>query len=58
MVKNPPPMRETGVESLSQEDPFGEGNDNPVQHSYLGNPLDRGAWWATVHRVTELDMTE
>ena len=31
---------------------FGEGNGNPLQYSYLGNPMDRGAWWATVHRVT------
>ena len=36
----------------------GEGNGNPVQYSFLGNPMDRGAWWATVHGVTkELDMT-
>ena len=27
----------------------GEGNCNPLQYSYLGNPLDRGAWQATVH---------
>ena len=25
----------------------GEGNDNPLQYSCLGNPMDRGAWWAT-----------
>ena len=25
----------------------GEGNGNPLQHSCLGNPMDRGAWWAT-----------
>ena len=31
----------------------GEGNGNPLQYSYLENPTDRGAWWATVHRVTE-----
>ena len=37
----------------------GEGNGNPLQYSSLGNPMDRGAWWATVQRVTrELDMTE
>ena len=24
----------------------GEGNDNPLQYSWLGNPMDRGAWWA------------
>ena len=36
----------------------GEGNGNPFQYSCLENPMDRGAWWATVHGVTkELDMT-
>ena len=36
----------------------GEGNDNPLQSSYLGNPMDRGAWQATVHGVSkESDMT-
>ena len=32
--------------------PPGEGNGNPLQYSYLGNSMDRGAWWATVHGVT------
>ena len=32
----------------------GEGNDNPIQYSSLGNPMDRGAWWATVHGVTRV----
>ena len=36
----------------------GEGNDNALQYSCLENPMDRGDWWATVHGVTELDMTE
>ena len=38
----------------------GEGNGNPLQCSCLENPMDRGAWWATVHgRVTkESDMPE
>ena len=31
----------------------GEGNGYPLQHSCLGNPMDRGAWWATVHGITE-----
>ena len=36
----------------------GEGNGNPFQYSCLGNPMDRGAWWATVHRVSkESDTT-
>ena len=31
----------------------GEGNGNPLEYSYLGNPMDRGAWRATVHGVAE-----
>ena len=31
----------------------GEGNGNPLQYSCLDNPMDRGAWRAIVHRVTE-----
>ena len=31
----------------------GEGNGNPLQYSCLGNPMDRGAWWAIVHEVTK-----
>ena len=31
----------------------GEGNGNPLQYSCLGNPMDRGAWWATVHGVAK-----
>ena len=31
----------------------GEGNGNPLQYSCLGNPMDRRAWWATVHRVAK-----
>ena len=38
--------------------PPGEGNGNPLQYSCLGNPMDRGAWQATVHGVTkQLDNT-
>ena len=33
----------------------GRGNGKPLQYSCLENPMDRGTWWATVHRV---DMTE
>jgi len=37
----------------------GEGNGNPLQYSCLGNLMDRGDWWATVHGVTKSwDMTE
>jgi len=32
----------------------GEGNGHPLQYSCLGYPMDRGAWWATVHRVVRV----
>ena len=36
----------------------GEGNYNQLQYSFLGNPMDRGAWWTTVHGITkESDST-
>ena len=38
--------------------PSGEGNGNPLQYSGLENPVDRGAWRATVHGVPESDTTE
>ena len=31
----------------------GEGNGSPPQYSCLGNPTDRGAWWATVHGIAK-----
>ena len=31
----------------------GEGNGNPLQYSCLENPMDKGAWWATIHGVTK-----
>ena len=31
----------------------GEGNGNPFHYSCLRNPMDRGTWWATVHRVPQ-----
>ena len=47
-------MKETlemQVWSLGQEDPLEEENGNPLQYSCLKNPMERGAWQATVHRV-------
>ena len=47
------------IQSLGQEDPPTERNGNPLQHSCLGNLMDREAWWATVHGLTkELDTQQ
>ena len=51
MVKNLPTMQQTRVQFLGGEKSPGEGNGNPVQHSWLVNSMDRGAWRATVHGV-------
>ena len=37
---------------------LGGGNGNPLQNSCLKNPMERGAWWATVRGLSESDMTE
>ena len=52
VVKNLPAMQETWDQSLGWEDPR-EENDNPLQYSYLRNPMDRGAWQAAVHEVAQ-----
>ena len=36
----------------------GRGHGNPLQYFCLENPMHRGGWWVTVHRVTELDTTQ
>ena len=46
-------MQETQVPSLGWEDSPGGGRDNPFWHSHLENPMDIGAWQATVHSVTK-----
>ena len=53
-VKNLPAMQETQLRFLGQEDSPGEGNGNPLQYSCLENPMDRGAWQATVHGVARV----
>ena len=57
MVKNPcANAGDAGSIPGSGRSP-GEGNGNPLQYSRLGNPMDRGALWATVHGVAkELDL--
>ena len=58
---NPPDntadLRDAGLIPGSGRSP-GEGTGNPLQYSCLENPMDRGAWWAVVHRVAELDTTQ
>ena len=51
-VKNPLAIQETWVRSPSRRSPGG-GHGNTLQYSCLENPMDRGAWWATVHGVTK-----
>ena len=61
MVKNPPAKAgDTGdVGSIPGSGRFPrDGNGSSLQYSCLGNPMDRGAWWATVHEITESDVTE
>ena len=56
MVKNLPAnagdVRDMGsIPGLGRSS--GGGHGNPLQFSFLENPIDRRAWWATVHRVTK-----
>ena len=54
VAQNPPATPETWVWSLGWEDALEkEGHGNPLQYSCLENPVDRGAWQATVHKVTK-----
>ena len=56
VVENPPTnqvdVRDTGSIPGSERSPGG-GHGNPVQYSCLENPMDRGAWWVTVHGVAK-----
>ena len=51
-VKNPPVMQEMQVQSESGRS-SGGGHGNPLQYSFLENPMDWGAWRAAVHGVTK-----
>ena len=50
-------MQEMCVQSLGREDPLEKENSNPLQCSCLGNPMDGGAWRATVHGVANESST-
>ena len=55
-VKNPPASvgdlrDESSIPGLGRS--LGGGHDNPLQHSCLENPKDRGVWWAMVHRIAK-----
>ena len=56
VIKNPPAnagdIRDKGSIPGSGRSPGGE-HDNLLQYSCLENPIDSGAWWAIVHRVTK-----
>ena len=57
MLKNPPAMQDTLFDPGSRRSP-GEGKGNPLQYSYMENPMDRRAWRARVHGVAKKsDMT-
>ena len=53
MVKNPPAMQETWVGSLGWEDPLEEGMATHYNILAWRIPMDRGAWWATIHVVAK-----
>ena len=53
MLKNPPAMWETWVQSLGLEDPLEEGMATRSGILVWRIPMDRGAWWATVHGVAK-----
>jgi len=52
-VKNLPAMWETWVQFLGGEDPLEEGMATHSSIFAWGIPMDRGAWWATVHKVAQ-----
>ena len=53
MVKNPPAMQETRVQSLGQDDSLEKGLATHPSILAWRIPMDRGAWWAIVHRVAK-----
>ena len=61
MVKNLPTnagdKRDAGSNPRSGRS-LGRGHGNPLQYSCLENPMERGAWSATIHRIAQSDTTE
>ena len=53
VVKNPPVKTEDMDLIPESGRSLREGNGNPLQYSCLGNPMNRGAWWATIDRVAK-----
>ena len=56
-VKNLPAMQEAWFQSLHREDPLEKGMATHANISCLENSMDSGAWWATVHGVSESNTT-
>ena len=54
MIKNPPAMQETWVQCLGREDPLEEGMATHSSMLACRIPMERAAWWATVHEVAEI----
>ena len=52
-LKNLPAVQESQVQCLGQEDPGAGHGSRLLYYSCLENPMDRGAWWAMVHRVAK-----
>ena len=52
LLANAGDLRDTGLVPGLGRSP-GEGNGNPFQYSCVENPMDRGFWWATVHKVAK-----
>ena len=58
LLKNPPANAGNASSTPESGRSPTEGNGNPLQYSCLGNSLDSGAWWTTVHGVSkESDTT-
>ena len=57
VVKNPPTNADAGSIPGSGRS-LGVGNGNPFQYSFLGNPMDRGDWWASPWSCKMSDITE